>query len=149
VLFHVKDVKQNRVEDTLREVLEGGGETTQPQRWEAARVLAFHLNEASPDKVGEVLLDMLKANNLELYQGAESRVGDTGENRGNTAVKENRGGDARFLAAMALGWMGRTANKPAIVEELSKAQQQDRDERLKKHAAEALDRIKRGVRREP
>ena len=44
--------------------------------------------------------------------------------------------------------MGRTANKPAIVEELTKAHQQDKDQRLKEFAAEALERIRRGVKPE-
>lgn len=145
VLLHIKDIKQNDAEKLLL-ALVNDDRAIDVHRREAARVLALHLGDSSPDKVGEVLLDMLRATNLQLYQGAEVRAGATGENQGATAVKENTGGDARFLAAEALGWMGRKANKPEIIRELEKTQQ-EKDEQLRQASTQALERIRAGFRR--
>lgn len=145
VLLHIKDIKPHDAEKTLL-ALVNDDRAIDVHRREAARVLALHLGDSSPDKVGEVLLDMLRATNLQLYQGAEVRAGNTGENAGAAAVKENTGGDARFLAAEALGWMGRKANKPEIIRELEKTQQ-EKDDMLRQSSTQALERIRSGFRR--
>lgn len=145
VLLHARDIKQLGAEKVLLDLVHDEKQLD-AYRHEAARVLAYHLSEAAPDKVGEVLLHMLRATDLRIFQGTEARVANTGENQGQTAVKENTGGDARALAAEALGWMGRKANKPEIIRELEKTQQ-DKDEALRQASTQALERIRNGIQR--
>jgi len=140
VLFNIKDVNQNRVKDTLYEMVDNDKEPA-PLRQEAARVLAWHLRDKATDKVADRLLEMLKAPGVVLYQGAESRVNETGENQSGTGIKENQGGDGRFLAALALGWMGSRANTKEIVTELEKTGMAA-DDKLRMHSTEALRKIK-------
>ncbi len=147
VLFHVQDIKKHQAETTLLDVLRETDPGTSIHRYTAAQVLASQLNEGAPRKVGEVLLEMLTDTKLVLDKGPESRVGDTGENQGKSGVRENRGGDARFLAAQALGWMGRAANKPEIIAALKQAAQQESNQELKQFATQALDRVQNGFQR--
>lgn len=145
VLLHARDIKKIGAEKILLELVQDQRQLD-AFRHEAARVLAYHLNEAAPDRVADVLLDMLKMTNVRIYQGTEARAGNTGENQRNTTVKENVGGDARILAAEALGWMGKKANKPEIILELEKTKQ-EKDETLRQVSIQALERIRNGFRR--
>ncbi len=142
VLFKVKDVHQNRVRDTLYEVVDNAQEPAF-LRQEAARVLALHLHEQATDRVADTLLEMLKSPDIRLYKGAELRVNETGENRGNSGVKDIEGGDGRFLAAEALGWLRGKANQKEIIKELEKTAMSE-DANLRKYSNEALRLIKGG-----
>jgi HEAT repeat protein len=143
VLFKVRDFKQYGAEKVLNGVLDETDPNTQGLRYEAARVLAFHLREKCPEKAAALLLSMLKSSNLSLYKGAKTQVEGAGENRSNqTTIKDTSGGDARFLAAEALGWMGKKAKTDTIIAELEKAAK-DTDPMLREHALHALESIRK------
>ena len=103
----------------------------------------LRLSDRAPDKTPDVLLDMLKNQGLQQFNKTDARstgVGTEGT-KGNTTVSDDQGGDARYMAAQALGWLGSKANRPDIVKALEAATT-DKDARLKDAAKEALTHIK-------
>jgi HEAT repeat protein len=89
-------------------------------RYYAATFLASHFGSKAPDETVDVLLAMLTSNKLE--------------------VQLSTGGDARFQAAEALGWLGRKANRPDVIKALQEAAQ-DSDVTLSSKAKVAMKRI--------
>ena len=114
-------------------------------RYDAARALAFNLRDQAPDKAVEVLLHMLNNVDLVLYKGTEATVTGVGRegSSGNTNQKDIANGDARFLAAEALGVMGKKANRRDVRQALEKAKSDTKDVtgRLQKEAEKALSQI--------
>ncbi|HEY7156391.1 MAG TPA: HEAT repeat domain-containing protein [Gemmataceae bacterium] len=112
-------------------------------RYDAARKLAQVLGADAPDKAADVLLTMLQSKGLNVYNGTDATV--TGANTeaaaGKVNVKENLGGDARYMAVEALGWMkGKARARKDVMEALRKAAE-DKDAKLRKTAKEALDNL--------
>ncbi len=131
-------------EQVLTTVLSDGSLDSAPVvRYDAARALAFNLGERAPKKAADELLHMLSNDKLYVYQGTEARVTTVGRegDPGTTRSDERKGGDARFMAAQALGMMGKTAaDHPGVVETLRKAQKDkiDTTGRLQLEAEKAL-----------
>src|SRR5262249_54490261 len=111
-------------------------------RYDAARALAFNFRGDAPDKAATTLVEMMQNKKLLVYKGTGAQVsGATSETSGGSTVKANLGGDARYMAADALGWMGdRAADRPDVVKALREATR-DPDEKLSKKATEALQRL--------
>jgi HEAT repeat protein len=138
--FTVRELKEVGAEKVLAAVLEEKGDPA-VVRYDAARVLAFHLGENAPAKGAEVLLDMLNNKKLFVYEGTRTNVssGGTEQPGGMSNVAENLGADGRFMAAQALGWMKKTANRPDVKAALQAvADEAAKDERLKRLREEAL-----------
>jgi HEAT repeat protein len=134
------DFKESGAEKVLTKVLDERGERIGMVRHNAARKLAHLLRDEAPDKTADVLLEMLADKSSVVYKGTGARVKAAGTEAtvGAADVRENIGGDARYMAAEALGWLGDKATKrPDVVQALRKAAK-DKDANLRKHAKEAL-----------
>jgi HEAT repeat protein len=111
-------------------------------RYDSARTLARHMRESAPFKAATTLKHMMENKELKIYEGTGANAQAGNESTGSrSGVKEQLGGDARFLGAEALGWMGQAANQKEIVKALQLAKQ-DKDARLAKEATTALERIR-------
>jgi HEAT repeat protein len=122
VLFKIPDLSRPGMRKILTDVVEETNPTTLLVRYDTARILAFRLRHDAPDRVADLLLDMLKNRTLKIFVGSE--------------VAES--GDARFMAADALGQLGEKArNRKDIVDAL-KAATGDPDPQLSKSANAAL-----------
>jgi len=146
VLLKVPDLNRHDARKVLIEVMDEKNPLSDVRvSYVAARVLARHLKDKTPEKVIQLLLDRLKTTDQTsvVYRGADTRVDGAGEERANQpSVTDKTGGDARLLAAEALGWVGAAANKPEIIKtlkELTKA----KDQELAQEATEALRLIQR------
>ncbi len=142
-LFKVPDLDKYKITPVLAAVLEETGRDTAVTRFEAACTLAQHLEANVPDKTVDVLLDMLTSNDVKVFNGNATIVSGVGAegNGGKSEVQVNLGGDARFMAAEALGWLGRKANRPDVIKALQEAAQ-DKNSQLSLKAKEALLAIK-------
>jgi HEAT repeat protein len=139
----VEDVKGNGVDKVLAKVLDEKSEEMTLVRYDAARKLANVLRDEAPDKTADVLLHMLKNNNLKVYNRTDAKVEGAGNEAtaGKANVQANTGGDARYMAAEALAWLGDKAKqRPDVVEALRKAAKDD-DPMLRKAAAATLDSL--------
>jgi HEAT repeat protein len=143
VLFDVEDLDKYNITPVLTAVLQETDKGSALPRYDAARVLALRLRDKAPDKTADVLLDMLTNSTLVNFYGTEAKVSGVGAEGagGKSEVKTNQGGDARYMAAQALGWLGRKANRPDIIRALQDATQ-DKDARLSAAAKQALQSIK-------
>jgi len=143
VLRHLRDLKKFGAEEVLTRVLDETARESLMVRYDTARVLAHNLREGAPKKTAETLLDMLRNKNLYLYQGTAARVEGGGSETGQApaTVEAGNGGDGRFMAAEALGWLGKAANKKEILDELE-ATAKEKDERLRAASQEALKMIR-------
>ena len=123
--------------EVLTKVLDEPGEAATLLRYDTARTLAIHLRDGVPDKAIEVLLHMLGNKELLIFQGREAKVSGVGAEGpgGSSAVKVNLGGDARYLAAIALAEAGRKAADNEKVVAALKEATEDKDERLRKRRA--------------
>jgi hypothetical protein len=90
-----------------------------------------------------VLLHMLNNKKLLVYNRTDAKVEGAGNEAttGKANVKANTGGDARYMAAQALGWLrGKAKARRDVMEALKKAAE-DEDPNLRKYAKEALQMI--------
>jgi HEAT repeat protein len=112
-------------------------------RYDAARKLANILGADAPDRTVDVLMHMLKNTSLKVYNRTDATVegGGNEANAGRGNVKANLGGDARYMAVQALGWMGDKAKKRRDVVEALRQAAKDDDKALSKAAVEALERL--------
>jgi HEAT repeat protein len=113
-------------------------------RYEAARVLAEQLRDQAPAKAVDWLLHFLRNDQINLYFGTRAEVsgGGTEASTGSPMLKANVGGDARFIAADALGKLGKkAAERKDVIEELKKAASEAKDPRLREEAKKALDKL--------
>ena len=142
-LFDVQDLDKYGVTPVLTTVLAETAVDSTLLRYDAARVLALRLRDKAPDKAADVLLDMLTNNTLVIFNGNETKVSGIGTEGkpGSSGAQTNQGGDARYMAAQALGWLGKKANRPDIVKALQDAAQ-DKDDKLRDAAKTALQSIK-------
>ena len=142
-LFDVQDINKYKITPVLTAVLDETGADAALLRYDAARVLALRLAENAPDKTVDVLLDMLNNKDLIQFKGTGAKTSGVGGEGtgGKTTVNVDQGGDARWMAAEALGWLRRKANRPDVLKALQDAAQ-DKDANLRNKATEALGRIK-------
>ncbi len=135
-LFKMKALDKFRscgADKTLGKLLDAREAKMTLLRYDAARKLAAVLGPNAPDKTVDVLLEMLANPNLKVYNGTDPKM-----EGGRSKLQENLGGDARFMAAQALGWLGaKTKQRPEAVEALRKAAKDD-DDKLRKAAEEVL-----------
>ncbi len=127
----------------LTKVLDERGDEMALVRYDAARKLANALRDEAPNKTTDVLLEMLTQTSLKVYNRMDAKVVGAGTEAGSgqTNVQANLGGDARYMAAQALGWLGKKASqRKEVVEALRKAAK-DNDAKLKKTAKEAMQEL--------
>jgi HEAT repeat protein len=143
-LSEVWDLDKYKITPVLAGVLEETSRETALVRYNAAYTLATHLEAKAPDKTVDVLLDALMDVNLVIFNGNNAKVSGVGAEGtgGKSEVQEDLGGDARFVAAEALGLLSRKANRPDVIKALEKAAQ-DNDRKLSLNAKEALLAIKK------
>jgi HEAT repeat protein len=143
-LFDVPDLDRYKITPVLTAVLDETARGTTLLRYDSARVLAVRLHDKAPAKVVDVLLEMLNDRGLLIFHQTDTKVSGVGAEgaAGKSEVQENQDGDARFLAAEALGQLGRKANRPDVLKALQEAAQ-DSDRKLSLKAKEALLAIKR------
>lgn len=123
-------------EKALRKLLDEPGENLRYARYDSARKLAHVLQEDAPDKTVDVLLHMLQAKDLKVYNGKDVKVGEAG--KAPTELTDNTGGDARFMAVQALGWLGSKAARNAEVRAALRQAAKDNDEKLRTEARNVL-----------
>jgi HEAT repeat protein len=125
----------------LSEVLAEKAEAQTLVRYDAARMLANSFASDAPDRTVDVLLEMLGNKTLRVFNTTDATVVGTGSEatRGTAQVQPNYGGDARYMAAEALAWLGAKASKRKDVVEALKAAANDPDAELKKMAKKALE----------
>lgn len=113
-------------------------------RYNAALLLGLNLGERAPEKVLDVLLEILKDKSTQAYTGSEARLTSASAEAkgGQTKIKENLTGDGRWMAAQALGHIGAKANRPEIVRLLEEAAQAP-DAKVREEAKKALKNIKK------
>jgi HEAT repeat protein len=127
----------------LAKVLDETTEGARIFRCDVARLLAFTLHDKAPDKVSDLLLAMLKDESLKVFKKTDADIDSTpDESRGgSTAVKEDLGGDARYMAAEAIGQLGsKGKDNPDIIAALRKAAD-DKEAKLKETARKALEKL--------
>jgi HEAT repeat protein len=125
-------------------VLSGVLEETSPDarllRYDSARKLAFTLRGAAPDKVCDVLLEMIGASGLMVFKSTDAAITSTRDESkgGSSKVAPKAEGDGRYMAAEAMGWLGeKSKNNKAIIAALRKAAKDD-EPKLKERAKETL-----------
>jgi HEAT repeat protein len=139
-LLAMEDLKEGGADKVLTKVLDETSVDHALVRYDAARKLADALQEKAPDKTADVLLEMLKNKSLIIYNRTDAKLEGTDNeaNRGKVNVAANTGGDARYMAAVALGQLGEKAKKrPDVVAALKEAAK-DKDPALKRAAVTAL-----------
>ena len=142
-LFNVRDLDRYDLTRVLAGVLEETASDSLLVRYDSARVLADALRDKAPDKTCDILLHMISNNDLKVFKGTDATVeGTPDESKGGTSTTAERtGGDARYMAAEAMGWMGKKSkNDLRIVAALREAAK-DREPKLKEKALKALKEI--------
>jgi HEAT repeat protein len=135
----------DRARPILSAVLEEKPDEHTLVRYDAARMLANSLGPEAPDRVVAVLMEMLTNKSLRVFDRTDATVSAGNEAaRGTTRVQDKLGGDARYMAAQALGWLGEKARKRPDVIAALKAAAMDSDGKLKETARKALESL--GVR---
>lgn len=147
-LFTLQDpdeFKRSGADKVLEKVLdEPPSDSTNLVRYNAARKLASMLEANSPDKTADVLLHMLHNKSLHVFNRTEAKVEGSGTEatQAKANVKENTGGDARFMAVKALGWLkSKAAKNPKVIEALEEAAKDD-SPTLSKEAKKVLAELK-------
>src|SRR5262249_40141938 len=129
--------------DALLGVVRRKSEEERINRYDAARALARGLGPASPNEVIDTLAEMLGDTSVVVYNQTNADVKGGRESAGGqSTVKQDLGGDARYMAAEALRFVGPPAKKqnPKIVgllKELAKS----KDPLNQKYARLALEKI--------
>jgi HEAT repeat protein len=145
-LFGMNDAEQFKkdgADKVLAKLLDEEGDSTTLVRYDAARKLANILGADAPNKTMDVLLHMLSNKSLRVYNRTDAKVEGSGNEAvaGKANVQANLGGDARYMAAQALSWMGDKAKKRKDVVEALRDAAKEQDPRLRKEAGDALERL--------
>jgi HEAT repeat protein len=138
----ITDLKQIGAEKPLTDILSETSREALLVRYDAARLLALALREKAPDRVTELLLEMLNNRTLRVYLQTDAAVSGTASEatKGEAAVKEKLGDDGRYMGAQALGWLGRNskaAKDPKVIDALREAAR-DPDKKLSEVAKQSL-----------
>jgi HEAT repeat protein len=137
------DLEKSKADKVLARVLDEPAGIMNLARYDAARKLANSLESDAPDKAVDVLLEMLNQKRLLVYNSTDAQVEGAGNeaSTGKVNVKQNTGGDARYMAVQALGWMkGKARARKDVMEALQKAAE-DKDTKLSETAKKALDNL--------
>lgn len=148
VLFRApeKDFEASQAVRILEDILNEKGKETRVIRYDAARCLARQLRGRAPEQAVEVLLEMLTDPDVFQYHGSGANLsgGSLEGGAGGAAVQADVGGDARFMAAEALGAIGPPkARKPEVIKALQAAAKADH-KRTREAALHALEVIQSG-----
>jgi HEAT repeat protein len=110
--------------------------------YDAARCLARGLGANSPVAVINTLERMLNDDSIKVYNQTDAEVkGRSESSSGQSNVRPNVSGDARFMAAQGLSFIGRPASRPSIIKTL-KELASSQDPRNQRSAREALDKLR-------
>ncbi len=142
-LFNVRDLDKYDLTRVLTNVLDETDDASLMVRYDSARVLAFALEDRAPDKTCDVLLHMITNNKLRVFNKTDANIEGTGNEAGggSSGTSVDLGGDARYMAAEALGWMkDKSKNNARVVEALKKAAR-DREPRLSQAAKKSLEAL--------
>jgi HEAT repeat protein len=139
-LFALDDVKKGGVDQVLEKVLRETDPKSLLVRYDAARAMANKLGPEAPDRTVDVLMHMLENRDLHVFKGTDARVEGAGNeaSSGRTRVAESIGGDARYMAVQALGWMGTKASSRKDVVKALREAARDADPTLREHARRSL-----------
>lgn len=143
-LFYVNDLQSEGLKGPLEKVL---GETTDDHdamivRYQCARILAQRFHDKAPDATVGVLMHMLHNRKIKIfYETRASTDGVTEASKGDTRTATRTGGDARFMAAEGLGWLGPKASSNEGVMKALRAARSDPDGMLKKFATKAYSEL--------
>src|SRR5262249_1267093 len=121
--MRLEDFERFDLVKVLSGVLEETSPDTRLLRYDSARKLANLLKSGAPDKVCDVLLEMIDNNDLKVFKGSDAAItGTPDESKGGASrVSEKAEGDGRYMAAQAMGWLGEKAkSNKAIVDALRK-----------------------------
>ena len=140
-LQHVRELDKGAVAEVMAKVLDETGDEGRTVRYDAARVLAFRLQDRALPKAVSVLEAMLNDPNLRENKGVDPtlKTGDE-SGKGSTGGRQNLGGDARFMAAKALAEIARNGKRDDALKVL-RAAAESNDEIKKKVGADALKEI--------
>jgi HEAT repeat protein len=136
----LKEAEYQDLRKALETVLSETARETVTIRYDAARAMAFALRDEAPDKVSDVLLDMIANPNLKVFNKTDAGIDSAPDEsqRGRTGTAMDLGGDARFMAPEAFAMLGEKAKRnAAIVAALRKAAK-DKEPKLKEKAIAAL-----------
>jgi HEAT repeat protein len=132
-LFNVKELDRYDMTRVLTAVLDETDEASLMVRYDCARLLAFALQDRAPEKACDVLLHMLANDKLRIFHKTDARIAGDG-----STTSADLGGDARFMAAVALGLLrDRAKNNPRVVKALRKSAR-DKEPRLRESARKTL-----------
>ncbi len=137
------DLRKLGAVPVLEKLLSERGSEMALVRYDAARKLANVFRAETPDAAVDVLLEMIKNKTLKVYNSTDANVEGAGTeaSAGRANVKENTGGDARYMAAQAMRWLGEKAKKrDDVVAALRKAAM-DSDRKLREEATTSLDKL--------
>jgi HEAT repeat protein len=139
-LFNLRDLERFGADKALAEVLETKDEAGVMVRYDSARCLAFAMGARAPARTADVLLHMLRNKELLVYNRTDAKVEGSGSEatRGQSGVAQSLGGDARFMAAEALGWLKERAAKREDVLKALREATTDKDKTLREKATQAL-----------
>jgi HEAT repeat protein len=142
-LFNLRDLDKHDLTKTLSAVLDETGEDTLMVRYDTARVLAAAQEDRAPAKTVDTLLHMIANNKLRVFNKTDAAIKEVGTEAGKGAsnVEADLGGDARYMAAQALGWMKDRAKNDAKVVTALREAAKDREPRLRKEATRALEKL--------
>lgn len=139
-IFNNPDLDKYGLTKVLTEVLEEKGDPSLMVRYDSARVLAFTLREDAPPRTVDVLLHMIRNKKLLVFNKTDASIAGAGNeaNAGSSDLAPDLGGDARYMAAEALGRLRNKAKDDKRVVDALREAVKDKDERLKKAADEAI-----------
>ncbi|MFO0928390.1 MAG: HEAT repeat domain-containing protein [Gemmataceae bacterium] len=143
-LFGCDRLDEYKLTPILEGVLAESGDESRWVRYEVARVLAWAQRERSSDRTCATLVRMIGTRGMKVYQGtgtAVAGVGDEGQ-KGSSRATNASGGDARYLAATAMGWLGVKGRKnPQVMAALQEAAR-EADPKLREAATKSLAALK-------
>jgi HEAT repeat protein len=142
-----KDFTASRAPEIVERLLGETGVNNRVLRYDAARCLAIHLRAKAPEQAVTALLEMLNDKDVAKYDKSRGNLkGGNLEGRGGGAdLKANVGGDARFMAADALGDIGPPkARRPEVIQALKELRKSP-SEKARESAQRALTIIESGL----
>lgn len=139
-LFGCDRLDEYELTPVLEGILAETGDESRWVRYEVARVLAWVKRDKASDRTCAALVDMISARDTQTYVGTGTAVAGVGAEgqKGSSRATHTSGGDARFLAAMAMGWLGARGRKDAEVMAALKKASSDSDPKLREAATVAL-----------
>jgi HEAT repeat protein len=142
-LFNLRDLDKFDLTKPLTAVLDEKDEDSIMVRYDTSRLLAACLEERAPDRVVDVLLNMINNRKLRVFNKTDASIEDTGNegSKGSSTVAPDLGGDARYMAAEAMRWLKDKAKNNEKVVAALRAAAKSRDARLRKEAEKSLEKL--------